>query len=61
MNPFQYLNLVYWLFAAAGLIAFARFAVFVSRDVATLSTVPELLWLVIPLSAIFVMLRLSRI
>lgn len=55
MNLFEYLNLVYWLIAVAGLLAWARFAAFVSRDVATLSTLPELMWRVIVLSALLVM------
>jgi type II secretory ATPase GspE/PulE/Tfp pilus assembly ATPase PilB-like protein len=55
MNPFLYVNLVYWLIAVVGLLMFARFAVFVSKDVATLSTLPELLWRVLPLSVLFLM------
>ena len=56
MNPFMYINVVWWLIAVAGMIAFARFAVFVSRDVETLSTVSELMWKILPLSALFVMI-----
>ena len=55
MNPFEYLNLVYWVMAVAGLLAWARFASFVSRDVATMSTIPELLWRCIVVGVLLVM------
>ena len=56
MNVFLYINLVYWVLAITGLLIFARFAAFVSKDVATLRTLPELLWRILPLSAMFIMI-----
>src|SRR4051812_48791762 len=42
---FEYFNLIYWIIAFASLIAFARFATFVSDDVThNLVDQPELPW-----------------
>lgn len=58
MSLFAYLNPLYWLLAAGGLIGWTLFAAWVARDVENLRKTPELPWKIIPLATLPVLVFL---